>query len=497
MLQSIKKTNRNITKISVYFLRPPDQTTFKSMISIIKKFSPTIKCFKYHGDIKLTDFVEILSSIPNVVNLGLDFVRTPEEIQPTQKRRRLMPSIDINDLNLHKLKTLKFQHCSDEFVVLFNRLPAGVLTELKLDHGNLDELKVLFMKQTNIKKLKMKWLNHNPLTHSIAGDLFDNQKLESLVWHYYDSNIHKVLCKQSNLKSLKLIPELFTDSDEDLMKVIADHLTSLKTFSIYFRQIPVVALRNINKLKNLTELTLRGDEREHVKYFEEFSRLDNSRIATLDIQFVYHISNDLIAALAKSVPNLKVLRFNCDYNFSTFNAIMRIFNFVEILHFDPLDGNFDYYYEYNTEDDAILIQNDCVNLNLIEFKITYQMPFKRVFLKKLIHDYPNLKKLVVDSKKPLNVSQFKLILTGFKKIESLSLVGGASKLTMDDLDCLKEHRNCLKFVSLMDLDEIKCYARNKKKLSKIFNVVNLTPYDGLQMAVDRNTMKSEEVYRSF
>lgn len=487
-MQSIQKTNRKITKISVYFFRLPDRTAFKTIISIIKKFSTTLKRFDYHGDVELSDFVEILSSIPNVVNLGLDFVRTPGKNEPAPKKRRLMSN---TDLNLHKLRTLKFQHCSDGLVVLFNKLPAGVLTELTLERCNLNELNELFVKQTNMKKLKIKWCNK-----LVVGDLLDNLKLESLVWHH-DGNVHKNVCSQTNLKSLKLVPELFIARDDDLLNVIADHVTALETFTIYFRHIPVTALKTINKMKNLKELTLRGDEREHVKYLEEFSRLNNSRLTTLDIQFMHHISNDLIAAIAKSVPNLKVLRFTCDYDFRTFNAVMAIFNFIEVLHFDPLDGNFDYIYEFNNENDAMLLQNDCRNLNLTELKITYLLPYKRVFLKKLIHDYPNLKKLVIDSKKPLNVSQFKLILCGFKEMQSFSLAGGASKLTMDDMDCLKEHKNCLKFISLVDVHEIKRYARNKKRLSKIFHVVNLTDYDGLQMAVDRKTMGSEEIYRSF
>lgn len=426
----------------------------------------------------------MLSLIPNVEHLQFEFVQTPEENQPAQKKRRVMPS---NDLNFHKLKTLKFRHCNDAFVVIFNRLPSDVLTELKLDHRNLDELKVLFMRQTKIKNLTV---NYNSQTQSVANDLLDNQKLETLEWHDHHINISNILSKQVNLKSLQLIDGVI---DEDLMNVVTDQLTELETLSMFLGKAPVGALKNIAKLKKLSDLTLRADENGDKAYFEEFSRLDNSRITILDIQFMCNISDDLIAKLAKSVPNLKILRFNCDYKFRIFNAIMKSFNFVKTLHFDPLDGDFDFYYEHNFDDDTQLIQSECMNLNLVELKITYQLPYKRVFLKKLIRDYPNLKKLIIHSTKPLNSSQFKLILNGFNKMESLSLVGGASKLNMDDLNCLKEHTDHLKFISITDLHEIKSTVRIKKKLSTIFDVVNFT--FGLQMAVDRKTMKSETTYR--
>lgn len=485
MLQSIKLTKRKIAKIKVFFWQRIVPETFQSMIDIIKKFSATIKYLKFEASTELSDFLEILSSVPNAEHLVFGYIRTPN--QPIQKKRRVMTN--YKELNLHQLKTLALVNCNDEFVILFNKLPTGVLTEFTLENGSLDELKLLFTKQTNIKKITMKF-DRTLQTSMLPINIFDNLKLEYLELDLHSYNcraIEIIMSKQTKLQSLKLIDGAL---GEDLMNVIANQLTELKTFSMYVPDTPVAAFKNIKKLKNLRDVTLESNEDRHVTHFEAFAALDNSRITTLNIQYVYDVSNDLIAALAKSVPNLKVLRFNCDYNFRIFNETMKCFNFVEILELDTLATDFDYYV-YDDDDGSTLMNGDFVNPNLIDLQITYTLTFERPFIKKLIKSYPKLKKLVVRSSNPITVSQLKLLLNGFKKIESLTLIQGASCLRLEDLDVLREHKNHLKFIWLMDMDGFMYNARIKKNLCKMFDVVKCSDNYGLKMAVDRATMQTE------
>lgn len=456
------------------------------MIDIIKKFSASIKFLKFSGDVEMSDFLEILSSVPNAEHLVFRYIRTPNH--PTQKKRRV--GQNYKDLNLHLLKTLELVNCSDEFLVQFNRLPAGVLNEFTMKDGSLDELKVLFAKQTKIKKITIKFASSLPV------NIFDNLKLQYLelnIYSYNCSSIETIISKQTKLQSLKLIHGVV---GEDLMNIIANQLTELKTFSMYVPDTHVTAFKNIRKLKNLRDITLESNEDRHVTHFEAFAALDNSRITTLNIQYEFDVSNDLIAALAKSVPNLKVLRFNCDYNFRIFNETMKCFNFVESLEFyqfDTSDTDFDHYV-HDDEDGSTLMNGNFVNPNLIHLQITYSLPFKRPFIQKLIKSYSNLKKLVIRSAYSITESQFKLVLNGFKKIESLFLVEGASRLRLDDLAVLREHRNHLKFIWLVDLDGFKFNARIKKNLCKVFDVVTYSETYGLKMAVDRATMQTEGRY---
>lgn len=487
-MESIKKTNRKITKIEVYFWHNLEPETFKSMTAIINKFSATIKYLKFNADLDVCDLLEILSLVANVEHLALEYLRPPP--QPSKKKRRVMPN--YKDLNLYQLKTLKLIHCDDLFLVLFNRLPAGVLTELVLEQNTLDELKVLFAKQTNIKKLTIKYNasfdGFKPLT--FATNVFDDLKLESLELDLKDYNgrgIETMLSKQKKLQSLKLI---YGVVGEDVMNVIVDHLSELKTFSMNVPDTPVDAFKNIKKLKYLQHLKLKSNDDRHVTHFEAFASSKNLTLTTLHIEYMYDISNELIAALAKSVPNLKILRFNCDYNDLILNETMKSFNFVECLQFDPLDTDHDYCNMYDDEY-GTLMKGDISNPNLTELQINYSMQFKRPLMEKLIKSYPNLKKLVVRSWDHISVSQFEMILNGFKKMESLSLVQGASRLRLEDMQVFKKHRNHLKFVWLMDLEIDKFTARNKKNLCKIFDVVEYEQYNGLKMAINRATMTAE------
>lgn len=467
----------------------------RTTISIIKKFSATIKYLRFESHfLSMSDFLEILSFVPNAEHLVFESLSTEQSYravkEPPQKKRRIESNNE--DLKLLQLKILTFKDCKDEFLAVFNRLPAGLLRELKLDNLNLDDLKVLFKRQTNIKKLIMKgFIDHfqrqfMPLIHpQVAPDIFDSLQLESIEWRHnaYNSNIDTILSKQTKLKSLKLLDERV---NEDLMNVIVNQLTELEIFSMNVSKPPVAAFVNIKKLKNLKDLTLRSDEDRSMTPFEQFAQLDNSRITTLDMRYIIDMSVELISALAKSVPNLKVLRFSCDSDYRIFNAIMTNFNFVEVLQFDPFATYFNHYQQNDVNNH--LMQGGCFNPNLIELSVNYTLPYKRPFLKKLIADYPNLKKLVLESMYPFTAPQFRLILNGFSKMQSLTFLSGASKLKIDDLDYIKEHKNNLKFISLEDL-EIKITARLKKKLSTVFDVVHVNY--GLSMAVDRKTMNSE------
>lgn len=430
----------------------------------------------------MSDFLQMLSLVPNAECLhftSLDLERHGK--QPLPKKRRTMPN--DGDLDLHKLKTLTLKRCKEEFFVVFNRLPAGVLTELYSDYFNLNSSNILFQRQTNMKKLSINCQFQSTDVPSVTPDIFDNLTLESLDWRRGRSNINTILSKQTKLKSLNLLSDKL---NEDLMNVVVNRLTELDTLSINVSEIPVEAINNINKLAKLKNLTLRGHEDRSLAIFEKFAKLDNTRITTLDMQYISGISVELIHALAKSVPNLKVLRFNCQKDYRIFNGIMRSFNFVEVLQFHNTCGIFDYF--PNNEIGNHLLQGDCSNPNLIEFSNVYSFAYKRPFLKKLIADYPNLKKLILDSKYPLTASQFKLILDGFPKMESLTLSSGASKLTIDDLDCISEHKIHLKFIALEDWS-VKSTARFKKRLHAMFEVVNIGY--GMIMAVDRETMNRE------
>lgn len=321
--------------------------------------------------------------------------------------------------------------------------------------------------------------------------MFDTLQLEFLEWHAHSfklKNIRSILPKQINLKTLNLIGGKI---DVDLFNVITNQLKKIETLSITVSYIPIGAIRSITNLINLQQLTLQSENRRSVERFKEFSALDNSRITTLNIQHCYKISHNLINAMAKSVPNLKSVIFHCDYNINNFHAILSNFNYVEVLQLDTNGIEFDNDDRKGTY--STLMKRGCENDSLTELKILYPMSYTVKMIKKIAMDYPHLKRLIILPKNRDFTEQFKAILADFKEIESLSFLRDSQ--TFDRryhyLPLTVKYGINLKFLALLDME---CSMHIEENVKEKFGVIKYSRVDGLRMAVDRKTMKTEEEY---
>lgn len=187
------------------------------------------------------------------------------------------------------------------------------------------------------------------------------------------------------------------------------------------------------------------------------------------------ISDNQIDALAKSLPNLKVIRIEYSFVLGVLNAIMKSFNFVEVLKYRKRSNEYDHFNEINE-----LIQGDCSNPKLIELDVEYTIAEETPFVEKFFVDYPNLRKL------KLNLStstQFRQILNDFTRLETLELYY-AFMLTIDDLHYLADHKNNLKCVSLKKI-LVELTPELEERLSTSFDVVEYRN-DKLSMADYRN-----------
>ncbi len=424
--------------------------------------------------------MEILSLVPNAENLDFDSLSLRVEKMPTS------PTINetsVNDdLDLYQLKKLRFYRCDEEFLPVVNRIPVGVLTELELSDVNLNAYALLFQRQTNIKKLCCAHSLGDLYCTTIADDILDGLKLESLNWWYsIRDNINNaiVLSKQMQLKSLTL---LNTEFDEEFMNFVVTHFTELETFVMDVSEQPSAAciamIGTFKKLKDLS-LTFNMGSMDQLK---TLAKMRDTGITDLTLKHGPYGVNH-IHGLVKSVPNLKVLRMECRIDALVFNAIVKDFNFVQVLKID-------YYRNDNQSTDDNDDDGDSFNPKLMEFVITNsKLSSETALLMKPIADYPNLKKLKITFAS-ITTSQFRQILNGFTKLESLKLLKGVRELMIDDLNYLKDQRNNLKFISLGHLNVI-VTDEMKRQLSATFGVII---YDSgtLQMAVDRNTMNSEK-----
>lgn len=307
------------------------------------------------------------------------------------------------------------------------------------------------------------------------------------------TNIRSILSKQINLKTLKLTGKEF---GVDLFDVITNQLNKLETLSIAVSHIPIAAFKSISKLANLKELTLQSEEEQSVERFKEFARLDNSRITTMNIQhgYGYFISNDLINAMAKSLPNLRNVTFHCDYNINTFHAILKSFNYVEALHLDT--SNILYDFKGRKGNYTTLMKQACANVMLTELKICYPISYTVKIIEKIAVDYPHLKKLIIlPPATPKNrdfYKQLKAILTSFKELESLSILRDSKSLDRryHNLDLFMKYESNLKFVALLDM-ECSMLQPIDKKFKEKFGSIKYSMTNGLTMAVGRKTIETE------
>lgn len=349
-----------------------------------------------------------------------------------------------------------------------HRLPLGVLTEFEIritDILQLQNALVLFKRQTQIKKLR---LISGFGDYTFSGFIFDDLKLESFDFLYlnrFTFDIARMLSKQRKLKSLTLTD---AEVEEKSMNFVASQFTELETFSLDIRKSPFVAsLVNVSNLKKLKTLSVSLYDKS-IDELASFVKLRNTKITALTLGY-HNLELDLIHDLAKSVENLKFLKFDRLTDPLQVSAILKNFNFVEVL-----------------EIRLCLEIEISPNLTLVELIINYRdsRSMDIQFLDQLTSCYPNLKKLKINFEW-ITSEQLSRILKGFTKLESLTL-WGCRNLTISDLHYLMCHKTNLKFVCLEQMNVIVILTEKlKRQLSASFGAVSYDSDGTLWMAVNR------------
>lgn len=400
----------------------------------------------------MSDFLEILSLLPNAEHLSFSYVNLGQ----WQTQRQL----SNENLKLQQLRTLELIECNEKFLVLFNKLPPGVLKKLVVGDWNLNLhlLTALFNHQPNIKEsiLSRGDINNRDDSGSeIPDHILDHLKLDTLEWHKagFNSKYATILSKQNILSSLSLH---MGKVDADFLNFITKQLSQLNTLNIRVDEALFTPFKKIVKLRNLKDLTLQAVC--STKLIEAFAGLDNSQITTLTLEEIFDDYEDnvvvaamtinLIAALANSVPNLKVLRNKGDC--PTFSSIMQNFNYIEILDIEL----------YSRVDANALIETIkdecCFNPKLTELTITKNFPCEESLLRKLVVFYPNLKKIFIESSTLITASHIKgtLIFYYFS----------TWKLTTEYFDYIKDNQNNCKSITLKGFNSKSEFTAEQNKI---------------------------------
>lgn len=435
LLESIRQSERKILKVEIRELLAAGVKLDQELVnSIMENYSASIKSLKYvRAEISESSFLKILALIPNVEHLDLQYLR--------DKRESLLKLHCTDDLALMKMKSLAIDGV--EFLSVFNRLPVGVLTELKVDRYNCESLMALVNRQLNIKELS---LGHLDLRGSSVSSV----------------EIAAVLSKLPKLKSLTLAHQIYIQRvqvDARIMDAVSD-LLELEMLAMDVSDTPEQSFANIRKLKNLKHLTLRLSWftlccRAKLKLVAES---DNTSLITLAIGGRFEMAIDLLIALAQSAPHLKHFKISsASYSIRTVlvDVILKHFNFVEDLNIGSI------HCAPSTD------RNGCYNPKLGSLTF-YCSILYGLWLTKFSFAYQNLRKLTLNVRR-YEHGPIKSILNGFTKLESLTLTG--SNLHVDDLDYLCEHKGNLKYVSIKKLNKNTLTDELLEKMHANFDVV--------------------------
>lgn len=386
-MASIQKTQRNISRLEIVVSYDYDDENERAKftidaVKIVKKFSATIKYLRLiFAPLTLLDFHQIVSLLPNVEHLDLQFLELKQ-----LKHQGDATNLTDKRLELHRLKKLDIWCCDKNLFHVLDGLPAGVLRECTIyaDVG-VNSLDRFIEQQYNIKHLNLDLLGDLP------SHIFDRLALKSLIYtadRKFSVNCPKILSKQTKLKSLVLHEYRV---DNDMLNVITNHMSELETVCISLDSKSLVATFNdLAKLKNLKHLELRKCSLDIV---EKLSAIDNTRLITLALTMNDNLIMpfELSTVLAKSMPNLRRLTFGNRGIFLKPTpwigavAIMQNFNFLKCLHIAVLDDGMGL-------DEKI---DGCFNANLTELEIEVHCDSSgsSPLLTKLSTIYPNLEKL--------------------------------------------------------------------------------------------------------
>lgn len=247
-LHSIQTSKRRVTKLEIG-VRHISNEHRQLYLSIINNFSSSINsltCRDAHMD--EPTFLEILSLTPNIEHLDLHLISF--KLQPSQRRRW------NDELNLKKLKSLSIVGCDDRFFKVFNRLPVGVLSELKITHFHWHTFTAALIRQPNIKKLTFGCFRSD--SDEFPTDAFDKLKLESLELDGHRMNgmgtiAVSILAKQTKLKSLTVSNAMTFNRTDQIMSSVAC-LTELEVLEIDVIDTQDASFVNIFKLKKMEKL---------------------------------------------------------------------------------------------------------------------------------------------------------------------------------------------------------------------------------------------------
>lgn len=288
---SILASSRQFDTVKIHNFRDPDNChVIERLQNVLQKYHHSIKTVEFSNcKMQICHFAALLNSLMNLEQLSLYDV----EIAETDDF--------LVQLNLSKLKRLKFHLCNVKLTKLVACLPENVLECLIIQTCIVDRatLSKIFARQLKIVELEFDPYYADPTP-------IQSLKLQRIGLNC-NRHVKDILNHQKELVSLDLSRAHI--GDEEFLKVLQLHrLTKLK---LWVDRISMwESLSSLNQLGELEELSVNYDRLE-VEYARVLATIQLPKLTRLKIKFPrLKIATDYFVAMARNMPNIKHLQIS-------------------------------------------------------------------------------------------------------------------------------------------------------------------------------------------
>lgn len=244
-------------------------------------------------------------------------------------------------LNLKSLENFSTHHSAEQFIRMFNALPAGALRKISLINCNIPEGDVAskwFANQKGIKEVEatenhMKYLD---LTRS---------KLTSLTIFSSNGEIEPIK-GQDQIKSFRLELCAHLNIEKRYVEKISREMKALEKLSIQFGDCEQIfsgdELSQISGLQNLKSLDLSwhyfgfGADNPVSQINHALSTLKHGGLTELELYCRSKLDSLSFESLGSNVPQLKNLKVRSALSANQINVILGHFSNLEILDFETV-----------------------------------------------------------------------------------------------------------------------------------------------------------------
>lgn len=413
---------------------------FDRLLAIFEKLGEFVMKFELvESSMSIRNLIQILQTLPNLEFLSLKYLELVEDKNN---------SVSIVELNLNRLTEIISWTCCVTTMNMFNKLPQDILNDFTVLGPSLDQFNMneFFQRQSKIKNLYI----HSTSTMSLLLPL-DNLKLKKLeLWisSGNENNIENALRNQKLLTHLDLTDNYINNA---IFKEISD-MCHLETLNVCVDWITNDHLKDISKLKKITELSIISNENKDKKHLEAISTIQNPLLKKFKFELNHVLFEECyISRIASNFPNLQFLTIEGIISIESTYFLLKNFNKLEVL--DIFSNDY-----IHTLDMSKLYEEGLANYNLKVLTINVRIHLNSKLIRKFSNNFTNLEIFTLFSLDNITTNVIRKLLKRFKKLTHLEISSGCRTVSKNVLTFVKKYGTNLVHIELNGMRIKKTYV---------------------------------------